>query len=176
MIINLQSTIALVWNDPHIYNPATYLVCGSILLLWAILTLRSRSSQTSAWGALAAIVPLAMLVTYHRPYDAKLLMLAIPVCAILWPERGLIGWFALLVTTAAIVFTADIPLTLLLILNKNLHPSFDGVYGTAFAAVLQRPTPLILLAMGVFYLWMYTRRDSSEKGAVESNSMRSTVL
>jgi hypothetical protein len=99
-----------------------------------------------------------MLVTYHRPYDAKLLLLAVPACAMLWVERGLIGWLALLVTTAAIVSTADIPLTLLLILNQNVHMSAAGSIGKMLSAMLMRPTPLVLLAMGVFYLHVYLRR------------------
>jgi len=32
-----------------------------------------------------------MLVTYHRPFDAKLLLLAVPACAMLWAEGGRIG-------------------------------------------------------------------------------------
>ena len=175
VIISLQSTIALVWNDPHIYNPTTYLICGSLMLLWVILILKSRFSKTSAWIALASIVPLTMLVTYHRSYDAKLLLLAIPVCATLWAERGLTGWLALLVTTAAIVSTADIPLTMLLILNENLHVSSVGVFGRVFSAVLHRPTPLILVATGVFYLWIYSRRTNSERGKVETDSVQNAV-
>jgi hypothetical protein len=163
VIINFQSIIALVWNEPHIYNTVTYLVCGTLLLAWVILILRSRLSQTSAWIALAPVVPMSMLVTYHRSYDAKLLLLAIPACAMLWAERSLTGWLALMVTTAAIVSTADIPLTVLLILNKNLHTSNLGSFGNMLNAVLQRPTPLILLAIGTFYLWVYKRRTPQKQ-------------
>jgi hypothetical protein len=157
VIINLQSTIALVWNEPNIYNSVTYLVCGTFLLLWVILILRLQLSQTGAWIALASVVPVSMLLTYHRSYDAKLLLLAIPACAMLWSERGVTAWLATLVTATAIVSTADIPLTALLILNKNLHIPYEGLSGKMLTAVLQRPTPLILLAMGVFYLWLCFR-------------------
>ena len=157
VIISLQSTIAIVWNDPQIYNPVTYFVCGALLLVWVILILRPQSSPTGVWIALASIVPLTMLVTYHRSYDAKLLLLAIPACAMLWAERGLIGWMAVLVTSAAIVCTADIPLTVLLILNRNLQTSSAGLIERMLTAVLMRPTPLILLAMSIFYLWVHAR-------------------
>jgi hypothetical protein len=156
-IIDLQSTIALVWNDPRIYNPITYLICGALLTVGAIRMLGSKLTQASAWLALASVVPLTVLVSYHRPYDAKLLLLAIPACVALWTERGLVGWIALLLTTAGIVSTADIPLTLLLILNRNLHISTTEIYGKIYTAVLQRPTPLILLAMSIFYLWAFMR-------------------
>jgi hypothetical protein len=170
--ISLQSTLALVWNDPHIYNPVTYLVCGVLLLLGLALILGSRFSPTSAWIALGWVVPLTMLVTYHRPYDAKLLLLAIPACAMLWVERGVIWWFATLITTAALASTADIPLTILLILNRNLHTSSAGLFGKIITAVLMRPTPLILLAMCSFYLWVYLRRIIVKSGLVEIGLVR----
>jgi hypothetical protein len=104
-----------------------------------------------------------MLVSYHRPYDAKLLLLAVPACAMLWAEDGPVRWVALLVTTAAIVYTGDITLTILKILTNNLHLSTAGLSGQILTTVLTRPGPLILLAMCIFYLWAYLRRDS-ERG------------
>jgi hypothetical protein len=143
---------------------ATYLLCGALFLVWVMTILRSRLSQTSAWIAFGSIVPLTMLVTYHRSYDAKLLLLAIPAFAMVWAERGMTGWLAAIVTTAALVSTADIPLTLLLIINQYLDMSTAGLFRRILSAVLQRPTPLILVAMVSFYLWVYLRRTVSERG------------
>jgi hypothetical protein len=159
IIIDLQSTVSIFRDDPHIYNPVSYLVCGALLLVWAIRALRSRFSQTSAWFAMAAVVPLSMLVTYHRPYDAKLLLVAIPACALLWAGGGLTRWLALLVTSAGFVFTGDMSLTILDFHTKNLHISTAGLSGKLLTVVLTRPTQLALLAMGIFYLWIYLRRE-----------------
>ena len=49
-----------------------------------------------------------MLPVYHRCYDARLLLLTIPACVILWKHGGKIAWSALLLTLAAIVLTGDI--------------------------------------------------------------------
>jgi hypothetical protein len=159
IIIDLQSAVAVFRDDPRIYNSVSYLVCGALLLLWAIRTVRSQFSQRGAWLALAAVVPLAMLVSYHRVYDAKLLLLAVPACAMLWAGRGSIRWLALLVTSAGIVFTADIPLTILRIFTDNLHISTAGLPGEIQTVVLLRPVPLSLLVMGIFYLWIYLRYE-----------------
>src|SRR5580658_3642984 len=35
MVISLQSLISVFWDDPHIYNPGSYLVCAPLLLAWA---------------------------------------------------------------------------------------------------------------------------------------------
>ena len=122
-------------------------------------TLRVRFSHTGAWLALAAVVPVTLLATYHGLYDSKLLLLSVPTCTLLWAESGLIRWLALLVTSAAIVFTSDIPLTILKILTKNLHISTAGLSGQILTVVVMWPTQLALLAMGIFYLWIYLRRE-----------------
>lgn len=158
MIISLQTVISVFRDDPRIYNPASYLVCGALLLAWSVATLRSRFSQARTWLALAAVGPLAMLATYHRPYDAKLLLLSVPACAMLWAEGGSIKWIALLVNSAALAVTGDIPLTILLILTRNLHLSVASLSGQIATVALARPAPLILLVMSIFYLWMYLRR------------------
>jgi hypothetical protein len=163
MIIDLQSTISAFRDDPRIYNSIGYLVCGVLLLIGAIRTLRTPFSQRRAWLALAAIAPLTLLVSYHRLYDAKLLLLAVPACAMLWAERGPIRWIALLVTTAGVVLTADFPLIILMIFIRNVPVCTAGLSGQIHTAVLTRPTPIILLAMGIFYLWIYIRR-APEKG------------
>jgi hypothetical protein len=100
-----------------------------------------------------------MLVTYHRPHDAKLLLLAVPACAMLWAEGRPIRWLALLVTSAGIVCTADIPLTILTDLVKAQRISAAGLPGEMRPWVLMTPAPPILLAMSIFYLWIYLRRE-----------------
>jgi cell division protein FtsW (lipid II flippase) len=107
MVISLQSTLSVFRDDPRFYNLASYLICGSLLLVWTVRTIRSRFSPANAWFALAAVVPLTLLVTYHRPYDAKLLLLAVPACAMLWVEGGPLRWFALLVTAMGIGHPVD---------------------------------------------------------------------
>lgn len=160
MVINLQSVISIFRDDPRIYNSASYLVCGALLLAWSFATLLSRFSPARARLALAAIAPLTLLVAYHRTYDAKLLLLAVPACAMLWAEGGLTGRLALVTTTVGVVSTGDYPLIIPYILAKNPHWDTAGFFGKILSVVLIRPIPLILLMMGIFYLWVYARRGS----------------
>jgi hypothetical protein len=176
MIIDIQSAISVFRDDPRIYNPASYLVCGVLLLVWLVRALRSRSSTAGAWLALAAVVPLIMLVTYHRSYDAKLLLLTVPACAMLWAEGGPIRWLALLVTAAGIVSTADIPLTIFLMLTRNMGISTVGIFHQILTVVLMRPVPLVLLVMGIFYLWVYVRSDPTRVATAELGESRETPL
>ena len=160
MIISLQEVISVFRDDPRIYNPVSYMIITPLLIVWAVFTLRSRSSPKRVWLALAAISVLSMLPVYHRQYDAKLLLLTVPACAMLWAEGGLIGRLALLVTAAGFVLNGDFFWVLAFDFANHLHLPTTGLSGQIQAVALVFPAPLILLIMGVFYLWAYVRSCS----------------
>lgn len=162
MVIDLQAVLSVFRDDPRIYNPASYLICGALLAVWSITTLRSRVSPATARLALAAIAAFTMLPVYHRLYDAKLLLLTVPACAMLWSEGGPVGWIALLLNSAGVVVTGDIPSAALVVLSKNMQGNAAGIFARIVTIVRMRPAPLILLALGIFYLWMYIRRSAAE--------------
>jgi hypothetical protein len=170
MVIDLQAAIAIFRDDPHVYNTVSYLVCGVLLLIWAVRTLRSRFTKPKALLALAAVTGLCMLVTYHRPWDAKLLLLSVPACALLWSEGGRMGRTALAVTTASLVLTGDIPLVGLTLLWKRLQVSTATFGGKVETVLLLRTPSVILLVLGIFYLWMYVRRTPPETERISSGS------
>jgi hypothetical protein len=158
MIIALQTVISVFRDDPSFYNLLTYLIFGLLLLVWMIVTLRARSSPSKHYLALAAISALSMLPVYHRPHDAKLLLLTLPACAMLLYEGNAIGRIALLLNSAAIMLTSDLPLAILAQATRGLSLSPEGLQTKMLAILLGRPMPLILLALGVFYLWVYMLR------------------
>jgi hypothetical protein len=162
LVIDLQSALSVFGDDPRIYNPVSYLVCGILVLVWAIATLRLRWSPKRAWVGLAVIVPLTLLATYHRPHDAKLLLLTFPASAILWADERWIGKLALLLNTVAVLLTSDIPLAILVQLTRDLPSSATDFWGKMVAVIFARPAPLVLLAMSIFYLWIYVRRVKPE--------------
>lgn len=161
MIIDLQTVLSIIWNKPQFYNAATYLICGIVFLVWVRAVLRARFTPQSAWFALVAGTMLSMLVTYHRSYDAKLLLLAIPACAMLSAERSRIAHAAYALTAAAFMFTADIPLTAIALATEHL-PMTNPHWSAKFVSILiGRPAPLLLLAMSIFYLWVFLRHTRS---------------
>lgn len=155
-IIDLQAAISVFRDDPHFYNPVSYLTVGFLILVWALVVLRKRATLRSALLALAAISALSLLPVYHRPYDAKILILTIPACAMLWQERGPARWVALGLTSAGIVVTSDIPLALSFALYHSLSISTSTLAGKMIT-VFMWPAPLVLFALGCFYLWAFLR-------------------
>ncbi len=156
-IVDLQGAISLFRDDPNFYNVASYLVCGTLLLVWSAWTLRARPSVSRLWLALAAVVPLTLLINYHRLWDAKIVMLAIPACCLLWAEDRSAGKAAIWTTSLAALFTGEISLVIFAMLTDRLDFGSGGVLTQAISVVLKRPAPLALLAMGIFYLWAYLR-------------------
>jgi hypothetical protein len=154
-VIDLQSAISVFRDDPRFYKIASYLICGTLTLIWLIGTLRARFAVHKAWFALAAGTAFELLITYHRPWDARLVMLAIPACCILWARPGRVGKSAFLVTAVGILFAGVVPLALFKTLADSLHTTTDGFGAQLLTLVLRRPEPIALLLMGVFYLWVY---------------------
>ena len=161
MTVCLQTIVSRFWDNPHFYNPVVYLICGALLLIWLRKTLQSRFSPHLAWFAIAAVVPLSILVVYHRCYDARLLLLSVPACIMLWQKGGRLGWCALALTLAAIILTGDIFWIVLFQVTHYSGPSL------AFGVI---PAPLILLAAGVFYLWIYLKPPPGRAASTQSPS------
>jgi hypothetical protein len=168
MLVSLQAIFGILWDNPRFYDPASYLVCAPLLLLWVIVTLRSRFSYARAWLALAAIAPLTLLPVYHRQQDTKLLLLTIPACAILCAEGGRVGKLALLINAVAFFLTAELPWAFLLAFIGHLPPPATSWARAIEIAVQVFPIPLILFATGIFYLWVYVRRGSPHSPPAEA--------
>lgn len=176
MVIDLQAAISVFRNDPAFYNPASYLVCGAMLLVWLATTLRPRLAERKPWLALTAATAVTLLITYHRPWDAKLLLLAIPACCQLWAQGGRRGRMALALTTVALVCTGDLPLAVLTAVSGALHPGTAGILAQILTVLLIRPASIALLAMGVFYLWAYVRGSTAFGGLTKAGKQGKVVL
>lgn len=169
-IVNLQAVLSIFWNNPLFYNLTTYFIVGALILVWILAISLSQASLARSQIAIAAISVLSLLPVYHRSNDAKLLLLAIPACAVLWSSRGPRRWVALLLTSASIFFTADMPLAMLGVLTHNLTNFPSTLPGKLMTILLRRPTPLILLATGCFYLWVYLRYSSPSESAAPNDA------
>jgi hypothetical protein len=151
-VVELQSAVSIFFSEPGAYNLITYGICLPLVLVWAFLTLRMKAGRSRNWLALAVIAPLTMLPSYHLQHDAKLIMLCIPACAMLWAKRGWIGWISMLITGAGIVVNGDLFSGARVLLTRPFivpKPNFTSRLTTV---LLTRQAPLMLMAMAVFFL------------------------
>jgi hypothetical protein len=161
-ITSLQTVFSFFWSEPRIYNLASFLLCAPLLLAWAITTVRARFTPPGAWLGIAAIAALSLLPAYHRLYDAKLLLLTIPACALLWKEGSRSRWPALILTMASMAATSELAVVLLIKYAQGLHLSTTELSARLLTIALTRPAPLLLLPTGILYLWAYMRYPRRE--------------
>jgi hypothetical protein len=162
MLVNLQALLAVLRNDSGFYNPAAYSICIPLFLIWLFVTLRRpHRTPRPIWLGFAAIASLSLLPVYHRPHDAKILLLTLPACAILWAEGGLIAWTALGFTTAGILITSDMTIAALNVINASMTVR-TGVGGELVSLAITRPASPVILAVSIFYLWAYARYSKAD--------------
>ena len=171
-VIGLPGLFSLFANDPRIYDLLSNAIGAGLFLLWCFAVARKRFSSEGALLALASISELALVIVYHRTHDTKLLLLTIPACGLLWAAGGARRWIALGLTSAAIFVTSDIPIILRLAATQNLQVSATTLAGKLMILLLQ-PAPVVFLAAGCFYLWLYIRyqpraTDPSRQDAAKS--------
>jgi hypothetical protein len=172
-IISLQNSVSVFRDDTHFYNPISYAIGGGLILAWMVEVLRRRRSREGALLGLAAISILTLLPVYHRAEDAKLLLLTIPACAMLWAAGGARRWVALGFTAAAIFVTSDLPIVALVAATGKMAVSPSSPGGKLALLALQ-PAPLVLLGAGCFYLWVFARYKAAE-AAVTADGFKVTA-
>jgi hypothetical protein len=152
MTINLQAALSLLRDSPQFCNMVTYAVCGILLLVWSVNTVRFPATPRRAGLGLAVVSALMLLPLYHRAYDARLLLLAIPACVLLWKEHRAPGRWAIALTLSAIVLTGDIFWIAFFQITHYSGPSL--IFGLL-------PAPLALLVLSGFFLWIYLRSGTA---------------
>jgi hypothetical protein len=156
-IVELQTAVSVFFSDPRTWHLITWCICIPLLVLWAYRTIKSRLTGPAFWLGLAAAAPLTMLPTYHFQHDAKLLLIAIPACAMLWAKGTRTGKLAFIVTLAAIVINGDIFSAIRILLTHDIVVPQPDFVSRLMTLVFTRPAPLVLLVMTLFYAWAFFR-------------------
>ena len=130
-----------------------------LFLFWLFAALRSHGPPPLTFIALAVITPITLLVTYHRAYDARLLMLTVPACAMLYAEGKRTGKIALVITALGLIFTGELPYALLKPLTSDSTTAHAGIFESVPALLLDHSAPIFLLFLAVFYTSIYVRRS-----------------
>jgi hypothetical protein len=154
MITDLQAVFSFLWDNPLFYNLASYAICAPLFAVWAWAALRAGSARRNAWFGLAAVSALTMLPLYHRQYDAKLILLTIPACALLAAEGGRAARWAVGFTAAAFLLNGDWTWVVL----DAVLPRYRLADLGRHISLLAFPVPLSLLTVGCFYLAVFAKR------------------
>jgi Glycosyltransferase family 87 len=84
-LLNAQTLVSYVFNERSRYDVAVWIF--SALLVIVFLILRKKSGNRSPWHDAAFFSSVTLLITYHRYYDAQLLLLEVPFLLSLWRTK-----------------------------------------------------------------------------------------
>ena len=151
MLTNLQSLFSLAWDDPRFYNAASYALCLTMIATQiGVLWKRRVLSSDARWILIAFASALTLLPVYHRQYDAKLLILTIPACALLFSQQGRLGKAAVIVTSIGLLVTSDLPWAFYVTRTSGAHLS--GLASRFYFLSLAVTVPLTITLVAAFYL------------------------
>ena len=150
LVTDLQSLFAVFDDSPRVYNVEAYAVSGALVLVWAYVAFRAKPSAIRDYLGIAAASCLCLLPIYHRHYDIRLMILTFPAVASMIEEGGLQSVAGMAAPLAVIALS---------------HPTFIrdhfGVHPRALnpfqTLLLLRTAPLMVLAVGVFYIASFAR-------------------
>jgi hypothetical protein len=174
---NLQSVLSLIRDDPRFYNLASYAIGILMLGIFFVVTLKFRNAKDNCWLAMAFAAAVTLLPSYHRNYDAKLLLLTIPACALLWRRKGPMSKLALFVTVLGLLMPSDLPWAIYLALTASLKPT--GIWQLLYFYSRALPIPCAIAIVALFYLVAYTvslRRGDRPDDLTRSSRSRASDM
>ena len=101
--INLQTVTSVFFEQPKMYNDTAYAVVAILLMAWAAINLREKSSINDQLVSIGTLSIITLLPVYHRAYDTRLLILFIPAAVIVLERRRIEGILLCVLTALATV-------------------------------------------------------------------------
>ena len=164
-VISMQAFLSVIRDDPHFYNGLTYALGAALAVLWLVPVFTMCPSRERDYLALASIVCISFLPTYHRSYDTCLLLLVFPAFALLTSRGQRFRWWKLAFTLISIVLLKEVWAQFAI---HRLAPFLAGT-GSLQAwqtVLLLRPAAIGCSLLAVFYLASFYAAMVRERRAV----------
>ena len=105
-VLNLQTVTSVFSQTRKIYNSAAYVIFGILLAAWLAAEMRLvqlKAGRTHDLLSMGALAVLSLLPVYHRSYDSRLLLLALPAALIVLERRRVEGILLCVLVVSSIV-------------------------------------------------------------------------
>ncbi|MGB6689729.1 MAG: glycosyltransferase family 87 protein [Terracidiphilus sp.] len=129
--VNLQTITSVFFKDEKAYNDAAYAVFAVLFIAWSVAVLRMNPNMDNHLLSLGALSVLTLMPVYHRSYDSRLLILAIPAALIVFEKRRILGAFLCVLLALSSVSIQHF---------VQVHLQRNGLFQT-----VQRSKPLLIL-------------------------------
>jgi hypothetical protein len=146
--LNLQTITSVFFNDEKVYNDVAYAIFAMLLAAWVVAVIRMNPNLNNHLLSIGALTVLTLMPVYHRNYDSRFLLLAIPGTLIIFERRRILGALLCILTALA---TVSIQHWVQLFLQR------DGMFHTvqqnkALLVLLLRESDIRLLILFGLYM------------------------
>lgn len=148
-IVNLSALTTLINPSPAFYQTVDVLVFVGFAGILCVGYFRAAPGEERDWIGLAGMSFFTLLLTYHRTYDMRLQILALPALAMLW-RRARVPAAALTLAGALQLFSTAI------VLEQWATRRFgEGIAGRLFFRLLiERQQAIFVLVTAIGWTWV----------------------
>lgn len=146
-IVSPQAIFVLLSSNPRVYGMFTAVLVGIVVLVLVIGLRRLGGSPARDWLAVAAISIVTLLLTYHRTYDMRMVMLTLPALALLWRVVPRVAALLTFLSCFLLFSTA-----ILLVHVLNPHLSHATTHGFIFRLLVERQQALFVLLTALAWI------------------------
>lgn len=150
------------------YNAVAYIVFGLLLAAWIAAAMRMKPGCTNDLLSMGALAVLTLLPVYHRSYDSRLSLLALPAGLTVlhrWRAVGVLLCGLIVWSIVSLQYWIQLALTRAGLLPKVLNNK------VLFIALLRESDLRLLLCFGLFLLAAmraYEPDNNQQLSALES--------
>jgi hypothetical protein len=174
-MLNLQTVTSVFSQTRKIYNAIAYVIFGILLIAWLAAEMpltRLEADHSLDLLAMAALAILTLLPVYHRSYDSRLLLFALPGALIVLQRRRIEGILLCVLVALSIVSIQhwlQLGLARTGLLEKVLHNKI-------LLIVLLRESDLRLLVCFGLLLFALARWNTGSEVRAAAELMNDTPL
>jgi hypothetical protein len=153
--LQLQSITSVFLADPQWYDAAAYVISAIFLAIVAVGVARSRPGLENHLLAVGTLAVVTLFPVYHRFYDSRLLILALPAALLVFRERRVLG-----ATLCALTVLATFSIQYRTQDYLLKHGMWQAVRDNKllFVLLLREQTLLLLLVACLLILALFTIR------------------
>ncbi len=145
-LLNTQTILSYLITNRRVCDLATWMVAA--ILTGAFLYKRNEPRTRSMWRDVAFFSAITLVITYHRYYDAQILLLSIPLLLRLWRDRKTIPFVTVSVCLLLLAFPVQT------VLARRFGSEAAVASFPQFIALRNQPVAVLILAIAFAFCRM----------------------
>jgi Glycosyltransferase family 87 len=170
--INLQTITSAFFKSEKAYNDAAYAIFAVFFAAWVVAVRRMNPNLENHLVSLGALSVLTLMPVYHRGYDSRLLILAIPAALIVYEKRRTLGaLLSMLLALSSVSIQHQIQVRL-----QQFGLFHTVQQSKALLILLVRESDIILLALAILFIVAFFGPHSTKNSGEDQTTWKPSRL